>query len=106
MLYLCHLPGLGLRLRDSPGADSLPHLCQHSPLADKDTEDEEASEKVETVDDSEEYFNAVCLDFTIAAIMAAVDEIMKAGECPENTKERKEFAIQNLQKGKFEGFCE
>ena len=66
----------------SPPAKGCPHLSQDIPLADKYQEHEEASEKVEAVNDSEEDLKIAGLVFTGNAIVVAMDKIVEAGEGP------------------------
>ena len=84
---MCHLHVLSLNLTLSPPAKGCPHLSQDIPLADKYQKHEEASEKVEAVNDSEEDLKIVRLVFTRNAIMVAMDEIVEAGESPEDAED-------------------
>ena len=67
-------------------------------LADENKEHEEASEKVEAVNDSEEDLNIARIFFTGGVAVIAMDEIMEKREGPENAKDWEEFAVENLEK--------
>ena len=62
------------------------HFDQDILLAHKYDEHEEASEKVEAVNDSEEDLNVARIFFTGGVAVIAMDEIVEKREGPENAK--------------------
>ena len=94
--YFCHLHVLSLSLTLSPPAKELPNLSLNILLADKYQEHEEASEKVEAVNDSEEDLKIAIMVFTGNAIMVSMDEIVEAGEDPGDAQNGEQFAVQTL----------
>ena len=77
-------------------SESCSHLNKDIPLTNENTKNEEASKKVEAVNDSEEDFTVTCIVLTSHAIMVAMEEIVKAGESPQDAEDEKEFPIENL----------
>ena len=69
-------------------------LGPNIPLADKDDIQEESSEHVAAVNESEEYFKR--LDGLAGLAKVSVNDKMNTFDCPQYSKDQKKFQVENL----------
>ena len=74
------------------------YLGENIPLADEDDEQEESSQHVAAVNDSEEDTNRFVSLAWLTIVM--VDDEVDTLNDPQNTKNQKEFCVENLKKKK------
>ena len=97
MRYFCHFHYLSVRLIFCPQIERYSHFGQDILLADKNQKHEEASEKVEAINDSEENLKIAKVIFTGDVTVVAMNEIVETGEGPEDAKDGEEFAEEDLE---------
>ena len=97
MRYFCHFNILSINLTWSAQFDRFVYFVQNILLANKDQEDEEASEKVAAVNNSEEDLKAAWVLITGSIPVVTMEEIMETREGPEDAENREQLAEEDLE---------
>ena len=95
--YFCHFHILSSYLTWSAQFDRFVYFVQNILLANKDQEDEEASEKVEAINNSEEDLKVDWVIITRSVTVVTMEEIMETREGPEDAENREQLAEEYLQ---------